>query len=77
MQFSLSARGLNKHIYYYYYYYYYYKDLNGNGSDLHLFFQNYAVCVVGTRKLFLVFWLPSIKLPMICFYSKKPKMILK
>ena len=41
------------------------------------YFQNYATCVVGTPKVFLVFWLPSIKLRTICFYSKKPKMISK
>ena len=41
------------------------------------YFQNYATCVVGTWKVFLVFWLPSIKLRTICFYSKKLKIILK
>ena len=41
------------------------------------YFQNYATCVVCTWKVFLVFWLPSIKLRTICFNSRKLKMIWK
>ena len=40
------------------------------------YFQNYPTCVVGTRKVFLVFCLPSIKPRRFVFIQKKLKMIL-
>ena len=49
-----------------------------NTFFLYLFSKLRDLCSwVGTWKIFLVFCLLSIKLQTICFYSKKPKMILK
>ena len=49
---------------------------SGFGLSIYTYFQNYATFVVGTWKVFLVFWLPSIKLRWFVFTQKKLKMIL-